>query len=51
VPVFALSFPRRQQARRLRRAVARVAAAVIVGALAAIAKSVGATASAGLWRW
>jgi Nuclease-related domain len=47
VPVFALSFPRRQQARRLRRAVARVAAAIVAGALAAIAAGVAATALAG----
>jgi Nuclease-related domain len=44
VPVF----PRRQQARRLRRAVASGTAAIVAGALAATAAGVGATALAGL---
>ena len=48
VPVFALSFPRRQQARRLRRAAASGSAAIVAGALAVTAASVGATALAGL---
>jgi len=48
VPVFALSFPRRQQARRLRRAATSGSAAIVAGALAATAASVGATALAGL---
>jgi hypothetical protein len=48
VPVFELSFPRRQQTRRLRRAGASGAAAIVAGGLAATAASVGATALAGL---
>ena len=48
MPVFGLSFPRRQQARRLRRAGASGAAAIVAGALAATAASVGATALAGM---
>jgi hypothetical protein len=48
VPVFALSFPRRQQARRLRRAGASGAAAIVAGGLAATAGGAGATALAGL---
>jgi len=48
VPVFGLSFPRRQQGRRLRRAAASGAAAIVAGALAATAASGGATALAGL---
>jgi hypothetical protein len=48
VPVFGLSFPRRQQARRLRRAGASGAAAIVAGALAAAAASVGAGALAGV---
>jgi hypothetical protein len=48
VPVFGLSFPRHQQARRLRRAAASGLAAVVAGALAATAANVGATALAGL---
>jgi len=47
-PVFELSFPRRQQARRLRRAGASGAAAVVAAGLAAVAASVGAIALAGL---
>jgi len=46
--VFGLSFPCRQQARRLRRAGASGAAAIVAGALAATAASVGATALAGM---
>jgi Nuclease-related domain len=46
--VFALSFPRRQQARRLRRAGASGAAAIVAGGLAATAAGAGATALAGL---
>ena len=48
MPVFELSFPRRQQGRRLRRAAARCAAAIVAGALAATAAGAGATAFAGL---
>ena len=48
VRVFQSSFPRRQQSRRLRRAAASGAAAIVAGALAATAASVGATALAGL---
>jgi Nuclease-related domain len=48
VPVFALSFPRRQQARRLRRAGASGAAAIVAGGLAATAAGAGATALVGL---
>ena len=48
VPVFRSSFPRRQQGRRLRRAAARCAAAIVTGALAATAATAGATALAGL---
>jgi Nuclease-related domain len=48
VPVFQLSFPRRQQARHLRRATASGAAAIVAGALAAIAAVAGAAALAGL---
>ena len=48
VPVFQSSFPRRQQARRLRRAAASGAAGIAAGALAATAAAVGATAMAGL---
>ena len=44
----AFSFPRRQQARRLRRAAASGSAAVVAGALAATAAGAGATALAGL---
>ena len=47
-PVFESSFPRRQQARRLRRAAASGAAAIAAGALALIAIGAGATALAGL---
>ena len=46
--MFESSFPRRQQARRLRRAAASGAAAIVAGALAATAAGVGATALAGL---
>ena len=46
--VFWSSFPRRQQARRLRRAAASGSAAIVAGAFAASAASVGATALAGL---
>ena len=48
VPVFQSSFPRRQEARRLRRAVATGAAAIAAGALAVVAIDAGATALAGL---
>jgi len=48
VRVFHSSFPRRQQARRLRRAAASGAAAIVAGALAATAAVAGATALAGL---
>jgi Nuclease-related domain len=48
VPVFELSFPRRQQGRRLRRAAASGSAAIVAGALAATAASAGATPLAGL---
>ena len=48
MPVFQSSFPRRQQARRLRRAAASGAAAIVAGALAVIAVGAGATALAGL---
>jgi Nuclease-related domain len=48
VPVFRSSFPRRQQGRRLRRAAASGAAAILAGALAATAATAGATAFAGL---
>ena len=44
----AFSFPRRQQARRLRRAAASGSAAIVVGALAATAAGVGAGALGGL---
>lgn len=46
--MFELSFPRRQQGRRLRRAAASGAAALTAGALAVIAAGTGATAPAGL---
>ena len=46
--VFWSNFPRRQQARRLRRAAARGSAAIVAGALAASAAGIGATALAGL---
>ena len=46
--MFWSSFPRRQQARRLRRAAARGSAAIVAGALAASAAGIGATALAGL---
>ena len=46
--MFWSSFPRRQQARRLRRAAASGSAAIVAGAFAASAASVGATALAGL---
>ena len=46
--VFWSSFPRRQQARRLRRAAASCAAAITAGALAVTAAGAGATALAGL---
>jgi len=46
--VFWSSFPRRQQARRLRRAAASGSAAIVAGAFAASAAGVGATALAGL---
>ena len=42
------SFPRRQQARRLRRAAATGSAGIVAGALAATAAGVGATALAGV---
>ena len=48
VPVFHPSFPRRQQARRLRRAAASCAAAIAAVGLTAIATAAGATAPAGL---
>ena len=48
VPVFQSSFPRRQQARRLRRAAASGAAGIAAGAMAATAAGAGATALAGL---
>jgi Nuclease-related domain len=48
VPVFQLSYPRRQQTQRLRRAAASGAAAIVAGALAAIAAVAGAAALAGL---
>jgi hypothetical protein len=48
VPVFGLSFPRRQQARRLRRAGASGAAAIFAGGLAATAANIGAAVLAGL---
>jgi len=48
VPVFLSSFPRRQQARRLRRAVTSGAAAIAAGALSAMAAGAGGTALAGL---
>ena len=48
VPVFQLSFPRRQQARRLRRAAASGAAAIVAGALATTPAVAGATPLAGL---
>ena len=44
MPVFGLSFPRRQQARRLRRAAASGAAAIVAAALALIAIGADATA-------
>ena len=47
-PVFESSFPRRQQARRLRRAAASGAAAIAAAALALIAIGADATALAGL---
>ena len=50
-PVFESSFPRRQQARRLRRAGASGAAAVVAAGLAAIAASVGLSPWPGCWRW
>jgi hypothetical protein len=46
--VFWSSFPRRQQARRLRRAAASGSAAIVAGAFAASAAGIGATALAGL---
>jgi Nuclease-related domain len=46
--VFWSSFPRRQQARRLRRAAASGSAAIVAGAFAASAAGIGATAVAGL---
>ena len=46
--MFWSSFPRRQQARRLRRAAASGSAAIVAGAFAAAAASIGATALAGL---
>jgi hypothetical protein len=46
--VFWSSFPRRQQARRLRRAAASGSASIVAGAFAASAAGVGATAVAGL---
>jgi hypothetical protein len=46
--VFWSSFPRRQQARRLRRAAASGSAAIVAGAFAATAAGAGATALAGL---
>jgi len=46
--VFWSSFPRRQQARRLRRAAASGSAAIVAGAFAASAASIGVTALAGL---
>ena len=46
--VFWSSFPRRQQARRLRRAAASGSAAIVAGAFAAAAAGIGATALAGL---
>ena len=48
MPVFHSSFPRRQQARRLRRAAASGAAAIAAGALAVIAAGAGAPALTGL---
>ena len=48
MPVFQLSFPRRQQARRLRRAAASGAAAIVAGALAATPAVAGTTPLAGL---
>jgi Nuclease-related domain len=48
VPVFRSSFPRRQQARRLRRAAASGATTIVAGALAVIAAGDGPTALAGL---
>jgi len=48
VPVFGVSFPRGQQARRLRRAAASGAAAIVAGALAATTADIGATALAGV---
>ena len=48
MPVFLSSFPRRQQARRLRRAVTSGAAAIAAGALSAMAAGAGGTALAGL---
>ena len=47
-PVLIRTFPRRQQARRLRRAAASGAAAIAAVALTAIATAAGATAPAGL---
>jgi len=46
--VFWSSFPRRQQARRLRRAAGSGSAAIVAGAFAASAASIGVTALAGL---
>jgi hypothetical protein len=46
--VFWSSFPRRQQARRLRRAAASGSAGIVAGAFAASAAGIGATALAGL---
>jgi hypothetical protein len=46
--VFGSSFPRRQQARRLRRAAGSGSAAIVAGAFAAAAASIGVTALAGL---
>ena len=48
VSAFSFSFPRRQQARRVRRAAASGSAAIVAGALAVSAAGVGATALAGL---
>jgi hypothetical protein len=48
LPVLLSTFPRRQQVRRLRRAVVSCAAAIAVGGLAAVAASAGETALAGL---
>ena len=46
--MFCSSFPRRQQARRLRRAAASGSAAIVAGAFAVAAAGIGATALAGL---